>query len=244
MTPARYGAIIGGLRSEITRSPKGKGKHHVTETFRKHYSYGETIPILNTQVGMICDIFEAHGGQGGTKPYCKAVLVATAGPVKSLPMIVDPLANDSKIIHLTDIPVPIPRVRTVDLSLIFDVANYRWTPVPEAPRDGLVTFDLRCRAAFSMLSKSYTLLLDQRPCAITLTGQVSDYAQHQQQHAQQQMPFGPSQSEVGSVPYPRFEERPIGGYVPNGGGEPENVITQLDLEERLRQFGTRLLARS
>jgi hypothetical protein len=49
------------------------------EIFRKHYSYGETIPILDTYVGMGADFFEVTEGQAATGPFIKAVLTASAG---------------------------------------------------------------------------------------------------------------------------------------------------------------------
>lgn len=141
----------------------------MAEAFRKHYSYGETIPILDTHVEANVDIYEMPDKAGAGGPYIKAVFGAAAGPIKSPPVVLEPLGNDSRVVHISDIPVTIPSVRTVDLSLTFDVANYRWAPSPEAPRtNGLVTFDLRLRAAFSLLGKSYTVLLDQRPCAIAV----------------------------------------------------------------------------
>ena len=189
----------------------------MAEIFRKHYSYGETIPILDTHVGMSVDLYEVTDKSVSGGPYIKAVFIAGAGPMKSLPLIVEPLDNDSKVVHISDIPVPIPSVRSVDLSLIVDVANYRWTPSPEAPREsGLVTFDLRLRAAFSLLSKSYTLLLDQRPCAVTLNGQLSPtripvgvglgFSAGEQTGTSTSAP-STGQMEYGNVPYGRSEQR-------------------------------------
>lgn len=226
----------------------------MAEIFRKHYSYGETIPILDTHVGMSVDIYEVTDKSVLGRPYIKAVFIAKGGPMKSLPLIVEPLDNDSKVVHISDIPVPIPSVGSVDLSLIFDVANYRWTPSPEAPSEsGLVTFDLRLRAAFSLLSKSYTLLLDQRPCAITLNPQLS----------QMQIPVGigaglnagpqtgkptsaqpTGQMEYGNVPYGRSEQRwtvPVS----DGSEASSKIVTgQLEVEERLRELSARLFAHS
>src|SRR5271170_2936735 len=90
------------------------------EVFRKHYSYGETIPILDTHVGMTADVFEVTDKPSPTgNPYIKAVFTATAGPMKSSPMIVEPLQDhDSRVVHLTNIPIPIQSTRTVDISLI------------------------------------------------------------------------------------------------------------------------------
>jgi hypothetical protein len=224
----------------------------MTEVFRKHYSYAETIPVLDTNVGMIADIYEVADRPPAAAPYIKAVFVATAGPMKSLPLIVEPLDNESKVVHMSDIPVPIQSVRTVDLSLIFDIANYRWTVSPEAPRDnGLITFDLRLRAAFSLLNKSYTLLLDQRPCAITLAhfsqlqmplgvGTSFDGTQQPGQPLGGQT-FG--QSEIGSVPYARSEQR-WSASGPNVSETPSTVTNQLDIEERLRQLSAKMLVRS
>jgi len=223
----------------------------MTEVFRKHYSYGETIPIIDTHVGMTTDIYEVTGRTGPAGPYIKAVCSASAGPMKSLPTIVEPLqASDSKVVHLTNIPVPIAWVRTIDMSLIFDFVNYRFTPSPDAPRDnGLVTFDLRLRAAFSILGKSYTLLLDQRPCGITLTKAISQAQptavgqgvgfESSQPHAAQ---FG-GQTDFGSIPYGRTEER-FGQQTIDGNDTNSMVTNQLDIEERLRQLGTKLLTRT
>ena len=233
-------------------SRKGKGLS-MTDVFRKHYSYGETIPIIDTQVGMITDIYEVVGRPGPSGPAIKAVCTALAGPMKSIPIVVDTLqGSDSKVVHLTNIPVPIAWVKTIDMSLIFDFVNYRFTPAPETPREnGLVTFDLRLRAAFSVLGKSYTLQLDQRPCTITLTktlpqlqmaqfGTLPGFESQQQQFVSQQS----GQSERGSMPYGRSEhyaQPPADG----GGTEPSALVTnQLDIEERLRQLGTKLLAHS
>jgi hypothetical protein len=236
----------------MTLARKG---YSMPEVFRKHYSYGETIPILDTNVGMKIDIFEVTDRPSPTGPYIKAVLSATAGPMKSLPLIVDPLQDsESKVVHLTDIPVPIAQVRTVDISLIFDIVNYRWTPSPEFPRDnGLVTFDLRLRAAFSLLGKSYTLQLDHRPCSLTLTKQLvpwkvpvaagSGYEQTQQQ--QQFAGQSSANAERGSVPYGRPEGSfGLPGTI-NGGTEMTTMVTnQMDVEDRLRQLSQKLLARA
>lgn len=214
-----------------------KGSYCMTELFRKHYSYGETIPILDTQVGMIVDIYEVSGGMN-EQPHLKGVFVATAGPMKSLPSIVDPLDNESKVIHISNIPVPIPNARTVDISLIFEVSGYRWTPSPEGPNEGsLVAFDLRCRAAFSVFGKSYTLLLDQRPCSITLTKQ-------QWFAPQMQMPFRNAGS-FDQDDQRRMQQVGMQGTNDGGGSVPGYTVTnQLDVEERLRQLSTKLLARS
>lgn len=223
------------------------------EVFRKHYSYGETIPILDTNVGMKIDIFEVTDRPSPTGPSIKAVLSATAGPMKSLPLIVDPLQDsESKVVHLTDIPVPIAQVRTVDISLIFDIVNYRWTASPEFPRDnGLITFDLRLRAAFSLLGKSYTLQLDHRPCSLTLTKQLVPwkvpvvagfgYEQPQQQFTGQP----PSNAERGNIPYGRPEGSFGQPSAINGGSEVTAMVTnQMDVEDRLRQLSQKLLART
>jgi hypothetical protein len=225
----------------------------MTEVFRKHYSYGETIPILDTNVGMIADIYEVSDKPATSAPYIKAVFVALAGPMKSLPLIVEPLDNESKVVHIPDIPVPIQSVRTVDLSLIFDIANYRWMASPDVPRDnGLITFDLRLRAAFSLLNKSYTLLLDQRPCAITLTrlpqqqmplGAGTSFDQTQQSGAPSGgQAFGPT-TEFGSVPYARSDQR-WSASGPNGSEASSIVTNQLEVEERLRQLSAKMLVRS
>ena len=220
----------------------------MSEIFRKHYSYGETIPILDTNVGLTTDIFEETDRPAPIGPYLKAVLCAHAGPIKSSPMIVEPLQdNNSKILHLANIPVPIPFVRTVDMSLICDIVNYRWTASPDVQQrdNGVVTFDLRLRSAFSVLGKSFTLQLDQRPCTITLTKQLA-MLPVQFQAAM----VAPATSE-GAVQQPG---QPVGmpGYRPevgvppgNGGSESATVFTnQLDLEERLRELGTKILTRS
>jgi hypothetical protein len=223
------------------------------DVFRKHYSYGETIPIIDTHVGMTTDIYEVTGRPGPTGPFVKAVCTATAGPMKSLPLVVEPLqASDSKIVHLTNIPVPIALVRTIDISLIFDFVNYRWTPSPEARDNGVVTFDLRLRAAFSILGKSYTLQLDQRPCSITLTkslpqlGQVPVGAGGFEGLPQQTGQPPSAQAEYGNVAYGRPEgQQQFAQPNANGGTEPTALVTnQLDIEERLRQLGTKLLART
>jgi len=224
----------------------------MTEVFRKHYSYGETIPIIDTHVGMTTDLYEVIGRTGPSGPFIKAVCLASAGPMKSVPTIVEPLqGSDSKVMHLTNIPVPIAWVRTIDISLIFDFVNYRFTPAPEGPRNnGLVTFDLRSRAAFSLLGKSYTLQLDQRPCSITLTKALLP--------VQQGVPVGvgfegvqpqtipPSgQTEYGSVSYGRTEDQFTQQNINGGGVEQNNLVTnQLDIEERLRQLSTKLLTRT
>jgi hypothetical protein len=224
----------------------------MTEVFRKHYSYGETIPIIDTHVAMTADIYEVTGKPMSHGPFIKAVCAASAGPMKSPPLVVEPLqSSDSKVVHLTNIPVPIATVRTVDISLIFDFVNYRFTPSPQAPREnGVVTFDLRLRAAFSILGKSYTLLLDQRPCSITLTKVAPQLVQQPiaagagyewtQQAAQP--PSGVS--EHGNLPYDRRESvAQATGF--DGESSVGTLITnQLDLEERLREIGTKLLART
>lgn len=222
------------------------------EVFRKHYSYGETIPIIDTHVAMTTDVYEVTGRAGPSGPFVKAVCMASAGPMKSIPIVVEPLqSGDSKIVHLTNIPVPIAWVRTIDISLVFDFVNYRWTPSPEARDNGIVTFDLRLRAAFSILGKSYTLQLDQRPCSITLTKMlphqvpigVGGFENMPQQAGQP--PSG--QNEYGNVPYGRPEQQQQQFVQPNVNGGPEStavVTNQLDVEERLRQLGTKLLARA
>jgi hypothetical protein len=203
------------------------------EVFRKHYSYGETIPILDTFVGMTADIFEVSERSSDEGPFIKAVLTALAGPMKSSPMIVEPICdNDSKVVSLTNIPVPIPSVRTVDISLIFDLVNYRWTQSEDVPRsNGVVTFDLRLRAAFSLLGRSYTLQLDRRPCAITLATWRT-----------------PVQTYAGSL---GFENDVANGRQQDGHdanhrdrGTTSYERGQLDVEERLRQLGSKLLVRS
>ncbi len=212
----------------------------MAEFFRKHYSYGETIPILNTHVGTSVDIYELTDKSSARGPYIKAVFTAAAGPMKSFPQIVEPLDNDSRVVHISDIPAPIPAARAVDLSLIFDVTNYRWIPSPEAPQtDGLLAFNLRLRAEFSLPSKSYTLLLDQRPCAITVTA-------HNLRPVQQTVETGdgetPAQVETGSLTYGRFEQR---WPIPDTAETSSRMVTgQLDVEERLRQLGTRHLVHS
>ncbi len=228
----------------------------MSEVFRKHYSYSETIPIIDTQVGMITDIYEVTGKPAPVGPYIKAVCMASAGPMKSLPLVVEPLQNsDSKVVHLTNIPVPISWVRTIDISLIFDFVNYRWMPSPEPPREnGLVTFDLKLRAAFSLLGRSYTLLLDHRPCSITLAkpfpvvqeapvGTTAGF-----EGAQMQAGHPPSgQAEYGTLPYGfgRTEEQQFAQSTINGGSETGTLVTdQLAVEERLRQLGTKQLART
>ena len=227
----------------------------MTEVFRKHYSYGETIPIIDTHVGMITDVYEVTGKPAQAGPYIKAVCTASAGPMKSLPLVVEPLqSSDSKVVHLTNIPVPIAWVRTIDISLIFDFVNYRWTPSPEARDNGLVTFDLRLRAAFAVLGRSYTLQLDQRPCSITLTKPLAAFsgvpmgAQAGFEGMQPQAGQPPSsQPEYGTVTagYGRPEEQRFAQPGINGGAEPSALVTnQLDIEERLRQLGTKLLART
>jgi hypothetical protein len=225
----------------------------MSETFRKHYSYGETVPILDTHVGITTDVYEDTDRQTRNGPYLKAVFSATAGPVKSLPLILEPLqGNDSKIIHLANIPVPIPFVRTVDMSLICDVVNYRWTPSPEGQRDnnGIVTFDLRSRCSFSVVGKSFTLQLDQRPCSVTLTKQLVQLPAQVQ--AAMGMPSAGRAEEVSAAGQAvagqqaiRAEELTMapGGW--DGGGDPSSVIrNQLDIEERLRELGTRILSRA
>jgi len=227
----------------------------MTEVYRKHYSYGETIPIIDTHVGMTADIYEVTGKPAPVGPYIKAVCTASAGPMKSLPLVVEPLqSSESKVVHLTNIPVPIPWVRTLDVSLIFDFVNYRFTQSPETPRDnGVVTFDLRLRAAFSILGKSYTLLLDQRPCSITLTKALPQYAQPVAaggtpgyEGMQPHVSHPPSgQTEWGSLPYGRQERLAEPGPIDGSGTDSSMLVTnQLDIEERLRQLGTKLLART
>jgi len=223
----------------------------MTEVFRKHYSYGETIPIIDTHVGMTTDVFEVTGKPAPVGPFIKAVCTATAGPMKSLPLVVEPLqSSDSKVVHLTNIPVPIAGIRTIDMSLIFDFVNYRWTPSQESPQNnGLVTFDLRLRTAFSLLGKSYTLQLDQRPCAITLT---KAHAQAMQpplagisngfDRQQQNVPYGQQeQSEFGQAAYGVSEQR---GTVDAESERSSYLTKQLDIEERLRELSTKLLTRT
>ncbi len=224
------------------------------EVFRKHYSYGETIPILDTFVGMTADVFEVTERSSDEGPFIKAVLTALAGPMKSSPMIVEPIRdNDSKVVSLTDIPIPIPSVRTVDISLIFDLVNYRWTQSEEVPRsNGIVTFDLRLRAAFSLLGKSYTLQLDQRPCAITLAIRrvpIQHYAGaagFDGNVATGQHPDGhdANQRERGTTGYERGQPRWPGQSIIGNVDAPISFTSQLDVEERLRQLGTKLLVRS
>jgi hypothetical protein len=191
------------------------------EVFRKHYSYGETLPILDTYVEITCDFYEVNGKTAPVGPCIKGMFCASAGPFKSLPVIVDALTeNDSQLIHLTNIPVSATAARTVDVSLICDVLNYRWTIAPELPRDcGVVTFDLRCRCAFSIDGKTYALLLDQRPCAITLTKQL--------------LPLR----------MPVLDQREM-TPADNVAETAARVTDQLDVEEHLRQLGTKLLARA
>jgi hypothetical protein len=202
----------------------------MSEVFRKHYSYGEIIPVLDTFVGMTCDLYEVTdktSPAGG--PYVKAVFSASAGPMKSLPMIVEPLQdNDSKIVNLANIPVPIPSVRTVDVSLIFDLVGYRWTPSQEMPRDnGLITFDLRLRAAFSLLGKSYTMHLDRRPCSLTLLNQLEGVFTEQRERAT-------------TTTSGKSEERTSTQTI---DGRADEFTGQLDIEERLRQLSANLLVR-
>ncbi|HTX60059.1 MAG TPA: hypothetical protein VMH02_10340 [Verrucomicrobiae bacterium] len=214
----------------------------MSEVFRKHYSYGETIPILDTHVGMTTDLFEVTGKPNAARPYLKAILSASAGPMKSPPMIVEPLLeSDSRVVHLSNIPVPIPFVQSVDISLIFDIVNYRWTPSPELARDsGLVTFDLRLRAAFSVLGRSYTLQLDQRPCAITLARRFVPQQPEMQPEtiAETRQPIGGFERPTA---YSQTEERMISSI--GDGGGTESFTSRLDVEERLRQLGNKLLVR-
>lgn len=227
----------------------------MSEIFRKHYSYGETIPILETHVGLTTDIFEDSERQTPAGPYLKAVLLAFAGPIKSTPMIVEPLQDGhSKVIHLTNIPVPIPFVKTVDMSLISDVVNYRWTPSPEAAQqreNGVVTFDLRLRAAFSVLGRSFTLALDQRPCSVTLTKPLYAGVPFQYKASMGMQPAGAggelsAQAPQGQAPGYRVEERgTTTGVVDGGGTESATMFTsQLDIEERLRELGSRILTKT
>lgn len=228
--------------------------------FRKHYSYGETIPTLDTHVGMSVDIFEETNRQSPHGPYLKAVLTATAGPLKSPPLIVEPLQeNISKILHLSNIPVPIPQVRTVDLSLICDIVNYRWTPAQDGQRhSGVVTFDLRLRAAFSLMGRSFTLQLDQRPCTITLTKQLvptqmqvvgagTGFEGTLPQGTQSYGQAGVEQMQE-TQSYGRGTQERVPSGVTNGGNiapDSLNAFTnQLDIEERLRELGQRLLSRT
>jgi hypothetical protein len=184
---------------------------------------------------MTADIFEVSDRPTSIGvPYIKAVFTATAGPMKSTPVILEPLQdNDSKVIHLTNIPVPIPSVNSVDVSLIFDVVNYRWTPSAEMPREnGVITFDMRMRAAFSLLGKSYTLQLDQRPCTLTLTKPMLDSYQEIGQR---------ERSSSLSSTYGRTDERTTPTSVTNGS--VDSITGQLDIEEQLRQLGSKLLVR-
>lgn len=223
----------------------------MSEVFRKHYSYGETVPILDTHVGITTDVYEDADRQTRNGPYLKAVFSATAGPVKSLPLILEPLqGNDSKIIHLANIPVPIPLVRTVDMSLICDVVNYRWTAAPEGQRDnnGVVTFDLRSRCSFSVVGKSFTFVLDQRPCNITLTKQLTPLPAQMLAAVGMAAAGRPEEAVAGAQAAGqaiRPEELvPTAGGV-DGGADASSVIrNQLDIEERLRDLGTRILARA
>ena len=224
------------------------------EVFRKHYSYGETIPILDTFVGMTADVFEVTERSSDDGPFIKAILTALAGPMKSSPIIVEPVRdNDSKVVSLTDIPVPIPSVRTVDISLIFDLVNYRWTQSEDVPRsNGVVTFDLRLRAAFSLLGRSYTLQLDQRPCAITLATwrvPIQHYAGVvglESNAAIGQWPDGheANQRERSTKSYERGQQRRPDQSTVGDVEAPLSFTGQLDVEERLRQLGTKLLVRS
>ncbi|MDE2482805.1 MAG: hypothetical protein KGN02_11490 [bacterium] len=226
----------------------------MSEIFRKHYSYGETIPILETHVGLTTDIYEDSEKQSPAGPYLKAVLLAFAGPIKSLPMIVEPLQDgNSKVVHLTNIPVPIPFVKTVDMSLISDIVNYRWTPSPEAVQqreNGVVTFDLRLRAAFSVLGRSFTLALDQRPCSITLTKPLVAGVPFQFKAAMGSPTSGTTgelnpQTQTMQTGGYRSEERATTTGVVDGGTESATMFTsQLDIEERLRELGTRILAKT
>jgi hypothetical protein len=138
------------------------------EVFRKQYSYGETIPALGIYVGMSADIYVPDKAAPGG-PYLKAVFVATAGRVQSVPAIVEPLHDDSKIVRMNDVPVPIPSVRSVDIVVSFDISNYRWTPAPAGPREnGVVTFDLKLQASFSLAGAPHAVPLDERACSIAL----------------------------------------------------------------------------
>jgi hypothetical protein len=224
------------------------------EVFRKHYSYGETIPILDTFVGMTADVFEVTERPSATRPYIKAVLTALAGPMKSSPLIVEPIGdNDSKVVSLTDIPVPIPSVRTVDISLIFDLVNYRWMQSEDVPQNnGVVTFDLRLRAAFSLLGRSYTLQLDQRPCAITVTKwptRMPYYAgasgfEGNAPIGQQPDGQNANQAERTTANYAPAPERRSGQAISGNIDAPTSFANQLDVEERLRQLSTKFLIRS
>jgi hypothetical protein len=214
----------------------------MSEIFRKHYSYGETIPILDTNVGMMLDLYEVPGRPspaGG--PYLKAVFVASAGPMKSAPIVAEPVQeHESRVVHLANIPVPIPGVRTVDISLIFDLVNYRWIPSQEPRGDsGLIAFDLRLRAAFSVLGKSYTLQLDQRPCTLTVSGetpqrQVPLFASGGMDGMQRGQPIGEHE---GAPTYGSPERFVQPGRTITG----ETATNQLDVEEHLRQISTRLV---
>ncbi len=224
----------------------------MSEIFRKHYSYGETIPILDTHVGLTTDIYEDTEKFSSSGPYLKAVLLAYAGPIKSTPMIVEPLQDgNSKVVHLTNIPVPIPFVRTVDMSLISDIVNYRWTPAPEGAQqreNGVVTFDLRLRAAFSVLGRSFTLALDQRPCSVTLTKVLAAGGlpvQFKAAMGGQPPGMGEMTAQAGQAPSYRGEERAAMTGVVDGGAENASMFTaQLDIEERLRELGTRILTKT
>ncbi len=220
----------------------------MSEVFRKHYAYGDTIPILDTHVGMTCDLYEVTEKPAPAGPYIKAVFTATAGPMKSTPLIVEPLQdNESRVVHLSDIPVPVALVRTVDISLIFDLVNYRWTPSPDFLREnGLITFDLRLRAAFSLLGKSYTLQLDQRPCSLTLAKRIPQVplgagfeAPHQQLQG-----AGPAGAVATAEPAVHRGEGPRPSTIGNGAEISNLVTSQMDVEERLRQLSTQMLART
>jgi hypothetical protein len=214
----------------------------MSEVFRKHYSYGETIPILDTHIGMMVDLYEVPGRPspaGG--PYVKAVFLASAGPMKSSPMIVEPIQeHESKVVHLSNIPVPIPGVRTVDISLIFDLVNYRWMPSQETTREnGVIAFDLRLRAAFSLLGKSYTLQLDQRPCTLTVSNTSLPWMAPLSLGLDGMPRSQPIGEHEGEATYATREER----FIPQPVSTRDTVTNQLDIEERLRQLSTKLLVR-
>jgi hypothetical protein len=217
-------------------------------TFRKHYSYGETIPTLETHVGLSVDIFEEPNRLTQSGPYLKAALTATAGPFKSPPLIIEPLQeNVSKIMHLSNIPVPVPQVKAVDISLISDLVNYRWTPSAEGQRgNGVVTFDLRLRAAFSLMGRSYTLQLDQRPCTVTLTKQLVLDGVGVSGAASTQQRFEQTQDQVpGRSPW---DDRVTTGIIDGSNTAIDSMnnpfTKQLDIEEHLREIGQRVLART
>jgi hypothetical protein len=137
--------------------------------------------------------------------------------------------------------------------LIFDLVNYRWTQSEDVPRNnGVVTFDLRLRAAFSLLGRSYTLQLDQRPRAITLNKwpmPVRHYvgaSGFESNATIGQQPDGQNinQRERTSASYERAQERHPGKAISGNVDAPTSFANQLDVEERLRQLSTKLLIRT